>query len=211
VCEPGSIGAGGDYGLDKQPMNPPVGGEFGVKRCCHDGTLPDQDREVISPGQHLDVCASFNNAWSADKDHLQRRAVKRGFDGEDGGVDLAAVGVTFDDCIEQAKTSLGWIANFAGQQNGSGAGAENRMAGAKVFQGFKEAVLFEEAEDGCGFAAGEDEAVDAGQFVGFADLDRLRRHLGQGFGVSGVVALNGEDADAWGSSFGQFISSHAGG
>jgi hypothetical protein len=29
--------------------------------------------------------------------------------------------------------------------------------------------------------------------------------------VSGVVALNGEDADAWGSSFGQFISSHAGG
>ena len=103
-----------------------------MKRCCHQGALPDQDRKVVAHGQHLDPCANFNHAWSADKDHLQRTARERGFGGKDGRVDLAAVGVAFDDCIEQAKTSLGWVADFACQQNGPGAGTEDGFAAAEI-------------------------------------------------------------------------------
>jgi len=54
----------------------------------------------------------------------------------------------------------------------------------------------EEAEDGGGFAAGENEAVDGGELAGLSDFDGLSAGFGERGSVGGVVALDGEDAYA---------------
>jgi hypothetical protein len=56
-------------------------------------------------------------------------------------------------------------------------------------------LLLKESEHGGGFAAGKDQAVEGGQLVWLANLDRVGAGIGKGFGVGGVVALDGEDAD----------------
>ena len=51
--------------------------------------------------------------------------------------------------------------------------------------------------NGGGFAAGDDEAVDSGELLGFADEDGVGTGFAQGLGVGVVIALDGEDADLW--------------
>ena len=87
--------------------------------------------------------------------------------------------------------------DFFGEQNAAGAGAEGGLGADEVLQGGEEAVALEKLEEGGGFAAGDDEAVDVGEFFGLADEDRLGSGFAQGCGVGFVVALDGEDADLW--------------
>ena len=63
------------------------------------------------------------DARGADEDHLQRAAGEGGLRGEDGGVDLAAVGVALDGDVECAERALRRVFD-CGEQDGSGAGAE---------------------------------------------------------------------------------------
>jgi hypothetical protein len=81
--------------------------------------------------------------------------------------------------------------NLARQQDGSGAGAKDRLDGAELPQSRKEAVLFQKFQHGGGFAAGHYETIQAGKLAGLADLDRHRASLSQSLRVAGVVTLNG--------------------
>ena len=159
-------------------------------------SLAHQGGEAFALGEDLDGGTGVGDAGGADEDHLERAAGQGGLGGEDGGVDLAAVGVAFDNGVEEAEGTLGRVEDFASEQDGSGAGAEDGFGRAELLQGVEEAGLLKEFEHGGGFAAGKDEAVEAGQLLGLADLDRVGAGFGQGFSVGGVVALDGEDADA---------------
>jgi hypothetical protein len=78
-------------------------------------------------------------------------------------------------------------------------------------EGVEESAALEEFEHGGGFAAGKDEAVEGGraveaEFVGSFDEGRESAGFGEGIGVGGVVALEGEDADAGVRGVVQFLS-----
>ena len=187
-------------------MDATVGGKLGVKGGGHQRALPHQNGKTLAAGQDFDAGPGFDDPGRADEDHLQRATGQLGWCDEDGRVDLAAVGVALHDGIERREAALGGIADFAGQQDGSSTGAEDGLGGAEVLQSFKEIVLVEEAEDGGGFAAGEDQAIDGGELVWLADFDGLGAGFGKGGGVGGVVALDGEDADLGDFSFRQRLS-----
>ena len=144
-----------------------------------------------------DAVAGFHDAGGADEDHFERAAGELRFAGLDGGVDLAAVGVALDGGVEDAEALLRRVRDFGGEQDASGAGAEGGLGADEVLEGGEEAVALEKFEEGGGFAAGDDEAVDCGELLGFADEDGLGAGFAQGLGVGVVVALEGEDADLW--------------
>jgi len=176
-------------------MDTPVCGEFGMKSSSQNPALTNQHRGTIAEGQHLDAGAGGDDARGANEDHLQRATGEFGFRRQDGRVDLAAIGVAFNDCIEQPQGALWRIEYFARQQDGSGAGAKDGVASAKLLQSFKEARL-QEFEDGGRFAAGQDESIETCQLVRLAHLARLGSGFGERFGVGGIVALDGEYANA---------------
>src|ERR1700679_3528773 len=197
----------GGYGLEKELMDPPVGGQLGVKGGGHHRALKHQHGKAIAAGKDCDAGTGFKDAGGAYEDHLKRAAGQFGFSAEDGGVDLPAVGIALDGGIEQAQGTLGGIENLARQQNGAGAGTEDWFDGAELLQGIEEVVLFQEAEHGGRFAAGEDEpvqgsAVRAEIFRGFYQRRRCAG-LEESLGVGGVVALEGKDADVWLEGCGQ--------
>jgi len=200
-------------------MDAAVGGELGVEGGSHEVALAHQGGESFALGEDLDGGAGAGDAGGANEDHFKRAAGQGSFGGENGGVDLAAVGVAFNDGVEQAEGTLGRMEDFAGEQDGSGAGAEDGLGLAELLQGVEEVAALEEFEHGSGFATGEDEgvegllvagvAVEAKVFGGF-DERRDGAAVGEGLGVGGVVALEGEDADAGAGgqcAFLEFISS----
>src|ERR1700723_2856787 len=150
--------------------------------------LADEDREAVAGGEGFYVGAGAGDAGGADEDHLQWSAFEFGRGGEDGGGDLAAVGVgLYCDGHGREGGRRGLLGVF-----GEGGG------------GVEELVALKEFEHGGGLAAGDDEAVDGwlavegGEFAGGADeLGRDTEGL-QGFGVGLVGALQGEDADGQG-------------
>jgi len=155
----------------------------------------DEGGEAVAGGEGFDGGAGAGDARSADEDHLQRRAGERSGRGEDGGVDLAAVGVALDGDVERGERALGGGFDARGEQDGTGAGAEGGRGADVGLQQFEEAVAVEEAEHGGGFAAGHDEAVQGVEFGGDADETRGCAEGGEGADVGVVCALQGEDAD----------------
>ena len=115
--------------------------------------------------------------------------------GEDGGVDLAAVGVAFDGDVEGGEGGLCGVFDVVGEEDGSGAGAEGGGGLDEGLEDVEEAVAVEELEHGGGLAAGHDEAVEVGEFGWSADEPGGGAEGGEGFGVGFVRALQGEDAD----------------
>jgi len=158
--------------------------------------LLDEDREAVTRGENLNAVAGFRDARGADVNHLQWAAWQFGLGGVDGAVDLAAVSVALNGCVENTEAGLGRMRDFRGEQDAAGAGAKGGFAADEILKSGKKAATLEEFEKGGGFAAGDDEPVDAGQLFGLADEDRFRSDIAQGGGVGVVVALDGEDADA---------------
>src|SRR5258708_28762807 len=97
-------------------------------------SLADQNRKAFAAGQDFDLRADFSDARGADEDHFERPAGETGGFGEDGRVDLAAVGVALDHRVENMEAALRGLAHFARQQNGAGTGAEDRPRGSEVFE-----------------------------------------------------------------------------
>ena len=62
-------------------------------------------------------------------------------------------------------------------------------------EGVEEAIALQVAEEGGGFASGDDEAGEARELVGATDEDGLGTELDERVGVFGVRALQGQDAD----------------
>ncbi len=158
--------------------------------------LADENREAVALGEDFDTFAGLYDTWGADVDHLQWAPSQFRFGFDDGTVDLASVGIAFHRRVEHGKALLRWIADFFCQQNASGAGSEGRLRFHKGLQRVEEAVAGKKFQE-CGrFAAGDNEAVDVYQFLGFADEDGFGSGVAQGGGVGIEIALNGEDADA---------------
>ena len=160
-----------------------------------DAALADEDGEAVAAGEDFDFRAGFNHARGADKDHFERIGAEFSGSGEDAGVDLAAVGVTLDDGIKQTKTSLWRVKNFAGEEDGAGAGSEDGFMSGEFLESIEKVTALEKLEHGGGFAAGKDEGVGVGELFRLADFDGFRAGFDEGLGVGGEVALDGEDAD----------------
>lgn len=191
-------------------MDAAVGAELGVEGGGHEVTLADEGGEAFALGEDLDGGTGAGDAGGADEDHLERTAGKGSLGGEDGGVDLASVGVALDDGVEEAEGTLGRMENFASEQDGSGTCAEDGFGLAEQLEGVEEAAALEEFEHGGGFAAGEDEAFEGvrgwaveAEVLGGFDERGDGAAVGEGLGVGGVVALEGEDAYAGFLGFGQ--------
>jgi hypothetical protein len=186
--------------FDEETVHSAVAGEFGMEGRGHEFSLADEHGEVVAAGKYLDRGTGFKDARSANEDHFKWLAGKgRGRD-ENGGVDLAAVGIALDDGVEDAEAALRRVADVAGEQDGSGAGAEGGFGVGEGCERVKEVAAgriptFKEFKDRGGFAAGEDQAVELIEFIGIADFDGVGARLSEGSGVGSEVALDGEDAD----------------
>jgi hypothetical protein len=89
------------------------------------------------------------------------------------------------------------VADFFGEQDTSGASAERGPLADEGLEHVEETVAGKELEECCGLAARNDEAVYVGEFFRLANEDGFRASLAQGLGMSVVIALDGQDADAW--------------
>lgn len=158
--------------------------------------LADEGRKAVALGEDFDFGAGADDARGADVDHFERAAFELRGRGGDGAVVLASVGVALDGCVEDGEAFLRGIADFFGQKDASGAGAEGRLLADEALEGVEETVAGEESEEGGRFAAGNDEAVDVCQFFRLADEDGFGSGVAEGGGVSVEIALNGEDSDA---------------
>jgi hypothetical protein len=124
-----------------------VGGELGVEGGGHDVALLDEDGEAVAGGEDLDAVAGFYDTGRADVDHFERAAGELRFAGLDGAVDLTAVGVALDGCMEDAEALLRRVRDVGGEEDTSGAGAEGGFAGDEVLEGGKEAIALEKFEN----------------------------------------------------------------
>ena len=172
-----------------------------------------QDGEAIAGGEGFYVRAGAGDAGGADEDHLKRAAGEFGRRGEDGGVDLAAVGVALDGDVERGEGGLRRMLDVFGEEDGAGAGAEGWVGLDEGGEGVEEVVALEEFEHGGGLATGDDEAVEffwASEFVWGADEFGGDAQGGEGFGVSFVGALQGEDPDGEGRAGLRWLLVHCG-
>ena len=161
--------------VEEELVDAGVVAEFGVKGGGEQMALTDEDGEAVAGGEGFDVRAGSGDAGGTDEDHLEWAAGKFGGGGEDGGVDLAAVGVALYGDVEGGEGGLGGFLDVFGEENGAGTGAEGGGGPDEGVEDVKEAVALEELEEGGGFAARNDEAVDAGvvfggeEFIGGTD------------------------------------------
>lgn len=166
-----------------------------MKRSGEQVTLTDEDGEAVAFGEGFDIGAGVGDAGGADEDHLERTAFELGWRGENGGVDLATVGVALDGDVEDGERFLRGIFYLLCQQDGSGAGAEGWGGFDEGLQDVEEAVALKKFEESGGLAAGDDEAVEVFELCRVADELCGDAERFEGFGVGFKCALQGEDAD----------------
>src|SRR5580704_15890506 len=155
----------------------------------------NEDGEAVAGGEGFDVWASLGDAGGADEDHLERVAGEFGGGGEDGGVDLAAVGVALDGDVEGGERFLRGILYVLGEKDRTCAGAEGGGGFDEGLERVEEAATLEEFEEGGGLAAGDDEAVEVGELGWGANELCSDAKSGERFSVGFECALKGEDAD----------------
>jgi hypothetical protein len=85
--------------------------------------------------------------------------------------------------------------NIGRQQNGSGASAENRLAGAKVPYWFEQVFFAQQFQHGSAFAARNDEPINAIQIVPGSDLDNIGASARESACVSFKITLQRKDTD----------------
>jgi hypothetical protein len=187
--------------VEEELVNAEVVTKFRMEGGGEEMALTDQDGEVVAGGEGLDLGPGAGDARGADEDHLEGGAGEFGGGGEDGGVDLAAVGVAFNGDVEGGEGDLRGILYVVREQDCARAGAEGGEGADQGSEGFEEAVALQEFEHGGGLAAGDDEAVYAGGSFGGEELVRCADEAGghiegsEGFGVGFVGSLEGQDAN----------------
>ena len=115
------------YQVNEELVDSAVGGELGMEGCGHGFALANEDGEAFAFGEDFDLGTSRDDARGADEDGFERATWQCCVEGEDGGVALGSVGVAFDSYIEDAEAGLVGVTDFAGEEDGAGAGAENRF------------------------------------------------------------------------------------
>jgi hypothetical protein len=122
----------------------------------HDAAFLDQSGSVGVFGQDLDVGRDGVDYGSTDEDHLEGFRLEFAWGEENVAGYLTAVGVAEDCHIEEAERILGGVFDVGGEEDGSGAGAEDSVAGGgEFFDGVGKAFFLEELQLGGGFAAGK--------------------------------------------------------
>ncbi len=155
----------------------------------------DENREVVAAGEGFDFRADAGDSWGADEDHLEWTACEFCGCGEDGGVDLAAVGVAFDGDVEGSEGGLRGVFYLLCEEDSAGAGAEGWSRFDEGLECVEKTSAFQEFEEGGGLAAGDDEAIEVGELGWCADEPGGHAESGERFGMSLECALQGEDAD----------------
>ena len=184
--------------INKGLMNATViRGEFGMECGGHEFALAHKGGLFIAMGENFDVGSGLKDARGADEDHFELVAGEFGVREKDGRVDLPSVCVALDDCVEDAETGLGGIADLARQENCTGACAEDWVGLAEILEVVEQVAPFKKFQHGAGFAAGNDQPVKAFEFFTLADLYRDCTGIGEGGGVGGIVALDSQNANAW--------------
>jgi hypothetical protein len=173
-------------------VNARVVREFGVEGRGHDFSLADSDRIITLGGDDFHVLPNALDFWRADEDHFGRAPSEDAL--ADGAIDLASVGVAADGDVERAQAVLLGIVDFVGQENRTGASTERRLPAHELFQ-FFESGFAQQLEEGTGLAAGDDEAVDFVELLGFLDKHNFGAQLLEPLAVSVKVALQGKNTD----------------
>jgi len=169
-------------------VNARVVREFGVEGRRHDFSLADSDRIITLGGDDFHVLSYALDFWRADEDHFGWAPSEDAL--ADGAIDLASVGVAADGDVERAQAVLLGIVDFVGQENRTGASTERRLPAHELFQFFESGVA-QQLEEGTGLAAGDDEALDFVELLGFLDKHNFGAQLLEPLAVSVKVALQG--------------------
>ncbi len=170
--------------------------ELGMKGGGEHAALAHEHGIAAVPREHLDPRTEVAEARRADEGggHLVLEAGH----GEPclERVDLAAVGVSLRGGVEQAEAGPGRSADLAAEEDGAGAGAEQRPPrGVEPPQGLRPGLVRHQAEQRRALPAREHEAAQPLELGGVAHLAHLRPRRGQPLRVGGETALEGEDAD----------------
>src|ERR1019366_1741745 len=162
--------------VQKRFVDASVVGKLGVKRRRHDASLPHGDGIFIIAfsSKNFDAGTDARNLWGTDEDHFHRFISELSL--ADGAVNLAAIGVAANADIERTESGLLRVFHFGRQQDGSGTGAESGFQADKLLELF-EAGFAEEFEERPGFAAGDNEATDFIELLGFFDEHNLSAQL----------------------------------
>src|SRR5262245_50657082 len=180
-------------------MDGRVSGQLRMEGGHQDGALAGQHRLVAVAGQRLHRRPDSPDTRSADEHHLDRhrRPVQGGQAGRLERFPLAAVRVALDGDVDEPQGELAGALDVAGENDQPGAGAEQGPAfGVELLERRREVPFLHEVQQRGRLASGDDEAVDVGQLLGLAHLDRLHPAPGESRPVQGEIPLEGEDADA---------------
>src|ERR1700676_294960 len=171
-------------------------GKFGMERRSHDASLLHQRGLAGVFGQHFDSWRHTVNDRPADEHHLQRFALELARSEEDITRELAPVSVPQNRHIKNPQRVLRRVFHVRGQQNGSGAGAEDGVAvSGKFLDGHSKPFFLEELQLRSRFAARKNQPVAPGQIRRRAHLDGVRTQLLQHRGVRGKIALHRQYPD----------------
>ena len=186
--------------IEEELVDAGVVAQLGMEGGCEDVVLADEDGVVFAGGKGFDSGTGAGDARGADEDHLQRAAGEFGIRVEDGGVDLAAVGVALDGDVEGVEGFLRGLGDVFGEEDDSGAGAEGGSGMDEGLEDVEEAALLKEFEHSGGFAAGHDEPVDAFEVRGETDeFGSCAQHT-ECCRMGVIGSLKGENADCYLSS-----------
>jgi hypothetical protein len=178
--------------VEERPVNAGVGTEFGVEGGGHRLALANYDGILALGSQNLYTRPKAFDSGCTYENHFDRCVTEQPF--PDGAVDLAAIGVAANVDVDRAQSELFGILNFLGKENRASAGAKGWFQAHKIFQLF-ETCLAEQLEECAGFPAGDHEAVDGIELLGFLDQHDSGAEFFQALAVGVEVALEGEDAD----------------
>src|ERR1019366_5053979 len=157
--------------------------------------------------QNVDVFSRAANDGGADEDGFQVTGagalleVGTGFELGHAAVDLAAVSVALDGEIQHAEAFLGGVFHFRSQQDGTRTSSEDRLAGGETAQSVLQVHEVQQLQHGGALATGDHEAVDGFHVLSGTDKDGLGSGARDGLGVSFEIALERENADAFGHDY----------
>ena len=176
-------------------MNGGVAGEFGMEGGGKDVAILNEDGLAIVFGEDGDSLPDCFDDGSADEDHLEWFFGECGRTGEYIASELAAVAVAENGHIKELQGILRGILDMSGEENRSGAGAEDGVFFRELADGVEEAFFLEELQLSGGFPAGENQAI-AGVEVGYGThFDRVSAEFAKASGVGFEITLHSEDAD----------------
>lgn len=89
--------------VEEQLVDPQVVRELRMKGGGKEMTLADEDGVAPAAGENFYLGPDLGDFWGSDENHLQGGAREGGFGVQDGGVQLAAVGVALYGDVQGGK------------------------------------------------------------------------------------------------------------